>query len=357
MSGMSLACALCGNFWALFACRFVQGIGVGGETPIAACYISELSIAKGRGKYFLIYELIFPVGMMVTGQLGTWLVPLFGWKILFWIGALPGFVVSYLVWRLPESPRWLIGKKRFAEAEVIVRQMEASTTARITPTVKVRTAAATAAAAVAPVKYRAGWLELIGTVYRKRTLIVWTLWVCAFFVSNSLNNWLPTLYRTVYHLPLRDALRFASFTNIAQVALLFVCAYCIDRVGRRNWTITMFVLGGCLLLQLGLFGTENIWNVVIVTSLSYGLIGSIATVLYLYTPEVYPTRMRAMGTGIASSWLRLASAVGPAVVGLLVHKDGVVSVFLMFTGVSLVGMLAATLMTETRERTLEEIAP
>ncbi len=78
---MSLACALVGNFPALLACRLVQGIGVGGEMPVAATYISELSRAHGRGRFFLLYELIFPVGLAATGQLGAWLVPIFGWKI------------------------------------------------------------------------------------------------------------------------------------------------------------------------------------------------------------------------------------------------------------------------------------
>jgi MFS family permease len=110
---------------------------------------------------------------------------------------------------------------------------------------------------------------------------------------NSLNNWLPTLYRTVYHLPLQAALRAASLTNVAQVALVLVCAYSIDRIGRRNWAVVAFCLGGVLLACLGLFGAQSVWGMLIVGTASYGLIGSIAAVLYLYTPEVYPTRMRA----------------------------------------------------------------
>jgi MFS transporter, putative metabolite:H+ symporter len=79
--------------------------------------------------------------------------------------------------------------------------------------------------------------------------------------------------------------------------------------------------------------------------------------LYLYTPEIYPTRMRAIGTGLATSWLRLASAVGPALVGIMVGATGIGSVFLMFAAVSVVGALAATRMIETRNRRLEDIPP
>ena len=114
MSIMSFGCALAGNFPALLACRLVQGIGVGGEMPVAATYINELSRAHGRGRFFLLYEMIFPLGLMATGQIGAWLVPAFGWSSIFLLGGIPGLLITFLVARLPESPRWLISKGRIS---------------------------------------------------------------------------------------------------------------------------------------------------------------------------------------------------------------------------------------------------
>jgi putative MFS transporter len=188
-------------------------------------------------------------------------------------------------------------------------------------------------------------------------LIVWLLWASAFFIANGLNNWMASLYNTVYHLSLRQSLRAASMTNIAQVAVLLICAFSIDRIGRRNWTVGAFILGGGLLAYLGITGAQKALSVMIFGTLGYGLIGSINAILYLYTPEIYPTRMRAIGTGLATSWLRISSAVGPALVGFMVGANGIHSVFLMFAGVSVVGALAATCMVETSDRRLEEIAP
>jgi MFS transporter, putative metabolite:H+ symporter len=91
--------------------------------------------------------------------------------------------------------------------------------------------------------------------------------------------------------------------------------------------------------------------------LSYGIMSTINTVLYLYTPEIYPTRMRAIGTAAGTCWLRLASAAGPTIVGLMMVSRGISSVFLMFAGVALLGAVAATQMIETRNRRLEDIAP
>ena len=86
MSVMSLACALAGNFPTLLVLRLVQGIGVGGEMPVAAVYINELSKAQGRGRFFLLYEMIFPIGLMMTGQIGALVVPTLGWQVMFLIG-------------------------------------------------------------------------------------------------------------------------------------------------------------------------------------------------------------------------------------------------------------------------------
>jgi putative MFS transporter len=351
MSVLGFGCALAVNFPALLACRLVQGIGVGGEMPVAATYINELSRAHGRGRFFLLYELIFPLGLMATGQIGAWLVPSYGWRAIFILGGIPGVLITVLVARLPESPRWLIAKGRLREARAIIEQIEASTTRRIP-------AAANSPASLAPLSGRErGWEELFSKFYRGRTLIVWLLWATAFFVANGLNNWMPALYNTVYHLSLQQSLRAASMTNVAQVALLLVCAFSIDRLGRRNWTIAAFILGAGTLGFLGLRGAENVSSVMILGTLGYGVIGSIAAVLYLYTPEIYPTRMRAIGTGLATSWLRIASAAGPWLVGLLVDSRGVRSVFWMFAGISVVGAIVATGMVETSDRPLEEIAP
>ncbi len=347
MSVMSLACAMTGSFSSLLALRLVQGIGVGGEMPVAAVYINELSKAQGRGRFFLLYELIFPVGLMATGQIGALVVPTLGWQIMFLIGGIPGLVIAALLLRLPESPRWLIGKGRLSEAEAIISEMEGSTA--VGPPLR--------SARAMSVTERSGWIELLSGFYRGRTAVVWTLWASAFFITNGLNNWMPTLYNRVYHLGLDQSLRAATLTNVAQVLLLLVCAFTIDRIGRRRWTVACFVAGAVLLATLGSFAAQSVTAVIILVTVSYGIVGSVNAVLYLYTPEIYPTRMRAIGTGSATCWLRLSSAAGPLLVGYLVAAKGTESVFLMFAAAGVIGALAATFMLETRNRRLEDLAP
>jgi putative MFS transporter len=363
MSVVSLGCAAAGSFPALLAYRMIQGIGVGGEMPVAAAYISELSKARGRGKFFMLYEMIFPIGLMATSQTGAWVVPAFGWRAMFLIGGIPGLIVTWLLLRLPESPRWLISKGRIREAEFIVKQIEAWSqtephlNSRDAPRIlEVQNSGCVPRIQAESVPRRGRWSEVLGSAFRGRTVVVWILWAAAYFVTNSLNNWMPSLYNTIYHLSLQQSLRAASMTNVAQVVVLLACAFCIDRIGRRNWTISCFVIGAAGLAILGFGRAENVLSVMILGTFSYAIVGSINAVLYLYTPEIYPTRIRAIGTGLATSWLRLASAVGPAIVGVMVGMGGIGSVFLMFAAASIVGAFAAVYMIETRARRLEEIA-
>ena len=353
---VSLACAGAWSFSVLLAFRFIQGIGVGGEMPVAAVYISELSKARGRGRFFMLYEMIFPIGLMVTGQVGAILVPLMGWQIMFLIGGIPGLIIAFLLLRLPESPRWLIGKGRLAEAETVVMRLEAAASKSDAGPSAAPPVVTLPAQVPVPERSRGNWSELLSPAYRSRTLIVWALWAAAYLIANSLNNWMPTLYTTIYHLDLKQALRAASMTNVAQVVLVLICAMVVDRIGRKYWMMGAFGLGAVLLSVLAFGGTQNVSWVIVFSTLSYGLVGSIAAVVYLYTPEIYPTRMRAIGTGVATSWLRVASAIGPTLVGFMLGKGGVDSVFLMFAGVAVLGLVAATRMIETRNLRLEDIA-
>ncbi len=360
MSVMSIACAFAGSVHVLFALRFMQGIGVGGEVPVAATYINEMSQSKGRGRFFVLYELIFPLGLMAAAQLGAFLVPRYGWECLFLVGGLPGLLILAFMARLPESPRWLAARGRWDEADRVIRTLEAATPHRHLDVERqpdeVRARVESLASGLQSTR-RASWKELFSPLYRPRTLIVWVLWAASYFVANGINNWLPTLYKTVYHLPLQEALRLASVTNVLSVCAVFTCAMLVDKVGRRRWAGGSFAVCGLLLLALAATGAQSVWSVAILASAAYAVMGTTTVLLYLYTPEIYPTRMRAIGTGLATSWLRAASAAAPALVGVMLSAQGVASVFLMFAAATVVGWLASRKMIETTDRALEEISP
>ena len=352
---MSLLCAVSWNIPSLLLFRTIQGIGLGGEVPVAAAYINEISRAKGRGRFFLLYQLIFPIGLVGASLLGFWLVPLFGWRTMFLIGGLPAILVFVLFAGniLPESPRWLVSKGRFEEAELIVGQMESA--ARSSGAV---ISSAPEPLPIAPAPRReTSRLELFRGIYRLRTIVVWFIWITTYFVTYGVNTWLPTIFRTYYKYSVADALRNGVIINLAGLAGAFCCAMLVDRLGRRPWFILAYAFGAAPLIAIWVRGAANPREVIVLVAISFMFISGNSMLVYLYTTEIYPTRLRSLGTGAASAWLRVASAAGPAIVGFALTGYGVSGVFLMFGMISLAGAAISFGTLETRERALEEISP
>ena len=121
---MSLVCAFAWDYNSLLWFRTLQGIGLGGEVPVAATYISELTRAKNRGRFVLLYELVFPIGLVAVSLTASGWCRNLGWQWMFYIGALPALLALVLRALLPESPRWLAVHGRAAEADAALSMIE-----------------------------------------------------------------------------------------------------------------------------------------------------------------------------------------------------------------------------------------
>ena len=102
---MDIACLFAWSGASMMVFRFLQGVGTGGEVPVASAYINEFIGAEKRGRFFLLYEVIFPIGLMFAGMVGFFLVPIYGWKAMFIVGLVPSVLTIPLRWFMPESPR------------------------------------------------------------------------------------------------------------------------------------------------------------------------------------------------------------------------------------------------------------
>jgi MFS transporter, putative metabolite:H+ symporter len=145
--------------------------------------------------------------------------------------------------------------------------------------------------------------------------------------------------------------------NLAGLAGAFLCAMLVDHVGRKPWFILAYVLGAAPLVAIWILGAGNPREVIVLVAISFTFISGNSMLVYLYTAEIYPTRLRTLGTGAASAWLRVASAAGPVIVGYALTGFGVSGVFLLFGLISLAGVAVSFRAVETRERALEEISP
>ena len=348
----SLLCALASSYNMLLLFRFLQGFGLGSEVPVAATYINEIAKAKARGRFFLFYECVFLFGIVSSAAAGAFIVPFLGYRWIFVAGGIPALLVLLLLRWCPESPRWLASRGRLHDADRTLSEIERQV-ARYAPLPPV------VAEDIAPVvRAKTQWKELFQGFYRRRTLVVWVLWFTAYLVSYGLVTWMPTIYRTIYKVSVQQALLFGISASLFGLIGGLICAVLIDRSGRRTWMASALALASLPLLALAWFDHSHIVTAVILASLGNAAVTTVTIVLYLYTPEIYPTRMRALGTSWATFWPRVASMLGAWLVAAILPGYGIRGIFLLFGGVSLVGSVACWWgAIETRNKVLEEISP
>lgn len=352
-SVFSVVCAFAWSFQSMLVFRFIQGLGLGGEVPIAAAYIGEIAKADKRGRFFLLYQVIFAIGLAGVAVAATWVVPHLGWQWMFYIGAVPAVIALILRRTLPESPRWLAARGRLDDADRTMRAIEDEVSRGSGKTLP------PLPANIPPIsRNRAKFAELFSGPYARRTLAIWVMWFCSYLVTYGIAGWLPTVYRTVFKLPVQQALQYTMVTPVIGVIAALACAFFIDKTGRKAWFSAAFLLGSIPLFVLSQGAANTPFNVMILSTVSWFFITTISLGLYLYSSEIYPTRVRALGTGTGTAWVRLASIIGPFVVGMILPASGLGGVFLMFAVAALVGGVITLLFgMETRGKTLEELSP
>jgi putative MFS transporter len=281
--------------------------------------------------------------------------PALGWRVLFGIGGFPVLVAILAAFRLPESARWLASKARLSEADAIVVRMEeeARRLKRAShPAERVRVS-------VAPTRFG----ELFKGIYARRTFVVWSMWFCSYFVSQGFQSWAPMLYMKIGGLSAQYAIALQILTAATQLLSCYAVALSVDRYGRVPWFAGAFalsavgaVVGVILTGPMGIRG----WEPLLACGLVMGL-GSAITGLgvYLYTPELYPTRMRAWATATGSSMNRLGAFLAPSLVGwIMAEYDAISLVFAMLAAVSAVGAVVLWVWgEETKRTTLETLSP
>jgi MFS transporter, putative metabolite:H+ symporter len=351
-TSMDLACLFAWNATSMMAFRFVQGIGTGGEVPVASAYMNEFISAKRRGRFFLLYEVLFLFGLLSAGLIGYFLVPIYGWKAMFIVGLIPAILTIPMRWFMVESPRWLLSVGRIQQASDVVARMENGLLRRG----KFLEAPTTA---VHPLdKARSDLRELFKGIYLPRTLMLVALWVCSYMIANGLITWLPTLYRQIFQLPLQTSLAYGFTTSACGCAAALLCALYIDKVGRKIWYAAAFFLAAVPMVILAALGATSAQQILVFATATYAIIQTVTFSLYLYSAELYPTRLRAVGAGFGSAWLRIASSIGPLLVGWIVGSYSINYVFVVFAIVLAIGGLICLLFAiETKGRVLEELSP
>ncbi|HEX5858615.1 MAG TPA: MFS transporter, partial [Microbacterium sp.] len=319
--------------------------------PVASTYVSEFAPARIRGRLIVILEAFWAVGWTAAALIGYLVIPGSenGWRWAFALGALPAAYALVVRWGLPESARWLERRGRRSEAEAVVRRFEESAGAA---TPEGADASAEASAASPPLPSAGERLAALWTTeFRVRTACLWLVWFCVNFSYYGAFIWIPSILVAAGY----DLVRSFGFTLIITLAQLpgyALAAWLIEVWGRRL-TLSVFLLGSAVAAVF--FGTATTEAAVIASgmALSFFNLGAWGA-LYAVTPEMYPTSLRATGSGWAAGVGRIASIGAPLTVPVLLALGGAPVLFVVFAVFFLVAAGAAWGLADKRGLALDD---
>ncbi|HEV7909494.1 MAG TPA: MFS transporter [Pseudonocardiaceae bacterium] len=352
----SIVAAFSPSYEVFLIARVLAGAGAGAESAIIAPFLSEFVPARRRGWFVGALAGFFSFGFVAAALIGRFLVPTVseGWRVAQLVTALP--VVMLLWWRrsLPESPRFLMARGRQAEAEAVVaaleRKVEAATGQKLPP---VPEAVAEPVTVTPKVNLLSALKFLWSPAMRRRTAVIWLIWFVITFSYYGFFSWIPTLL-VQRGITVTKSFEFSIIIYLAQIPGYFSAAWLTERLDRKN-TIALYLAGSAV----SAFWLSQMSDPVTITLagavLSFFLNGTYAGV-YSYTPEVFPTWIRASGTGLSSAFGRVGSILAPTIIGLSAASLGFAGVFGLTTAVLLVGVVCVVAFgLSTAGRSLEDL--
>ena len=345
------ASALAGGVAVLIALRFVVGVGLGAELPVASTLVSEFAPRRIRGRMVVALEAFWALGWILAALLGYLVVPAAanGWRWALAVGIVPTLYAAVVRWHLPESVRFLRLKGRSAEAEAAVVAFEAGSGVLTPPET---TAEAVPAAGVAPAGSSPGTAPGIWSPhYRRRTAALWAVWFCINLSYYGAFIWIPTLL-VGRGFPLVKSFEYTLIITLAQIPGYAAAAWLIEVWGRRA-TLATFLVGSAA--SAVCFGFAHTPATIIAAgcALSFFNLGAWGA-LYAVGPEMYPTGVRGLGTGAAAAFGRVASIIAPLSVPVLKNLGTEGLVFGVFGAAFIVGAAAALFLPEAARLRLEE---
>ncbi|OON80109.1 MFS transporter [Streptomyces tsukubensis] len=311
--------------------RVLTSAGLSAMTVVAVIYVSELFPAAVRGKYQAYAIVIGICGTPVTNLIASAVVPLsdWSWRLVYLWGAAGVFFV-FFARHLRESPRWHESKGEYDKADAVLREIESRVTAEKGPL------AEPAPPVEEPPAYKAPLRLLLKKKYLLPTLLLTVLWVTQTIGFFGYSSWAPTLLAKE-GFSVEKSIFYVALTTVGAPLGSYLAALVTDRF-ERKWCLVAFgtVIAACGLL----YGLTFNPVLIVVFGFLVNLFERGYTALgYAYSPELFDTRGRSLGTGVSYGLGRLSNAAGPLIIAALYNRTGYQSVFLFIAATWLVGAL------------------
>lgn len=343
------ASALAGSLAVLIALRFIVGLGLGAELPVASTLVSEFAPRRVRGRMVVWLEAFWALGWLAAAVIGAFVVSTSdnGWRWALLLGCVPAAYALYVRWGLPESVRFLESKGRHEEAETVVADFEKEVPAAELAAIDAAEQATpdTPAADIA-----AGEQSIWSPLLRRRTLALWIVWFCVNLSYYGAFIWIPSLLVDQGY-TLVQSFTFTLIITLAQLPGYATAAWLIEKWGRRL-TLSVLLIGSAG--AAALYGTATTETMILIAGclLSFFNLGAWGA-LYAIGPELYPASVRGAGTGAAAGFGRIASIIAPLIVPPVLAFGSPLMLFGIFAVSFLIAAGAAFTLPEQKGKVLD----
>jgi AAHS family 4-hydroxybenzoate transporter-like MFS transporter len=287
--------------------RFLAGIGLGGVMPTTLALLAESAPKRYRATFAMTALFGFPTGTWAIGQVAAFFIPTYGWSAVFYAGAIAGGCLAVVqIFVLPESLQWLALNK--PESPVLRRRAQSFSPERnIGPETRF----------YAQQQEKVKGLVLPELFKGKQwvaTTLLWTAYFAEGLTYITFASWLAVVLETAGLTPTQASFTF-SYAGIAGIAVAIFIMRPLDKIGPMANVITAIIA----IIALVTVGTPGIpaWLIIASAIAAHGFCSATHSSLNGTVGLFYPTRIRSNGVGWASGMGRIASIIGPIIVGYL----------------------------------------
>ena len=325
----------------LLVLRFLTGIGVGGTLPVDYTMMAEFLPSQRRGRWLVLLESFWAVGTILLAVLSLIAVSWGNdaWRLIFFVTGIPALIGVLLRFYIPESPLFLNRNGQSEQARAVLQRVaHANGRQVVIPALQ------------AEAHPRRSALALFSGELRRRSIGLLLAWALISIAYYGVFVYLPIQLSSAGFGFMRGQ-EFLVLLALVQLPGFALAAYGVERWGRKPTLIGFLLLSaaGCLLYSLGTTTPVVVGSTLL---LSFALLGTWGA-LYAFTPEVYPTRLRASGMGLAGAVARFGGLLAPAIIAPIMTTHFTLSLFVL-SGVLVAGALAiACVDVESRNRVLD----
>lgn len=323
--GFTFLGAFAPNMAMLSLCRLGAGLGLGAEIVTGFAMVNEFAPMNRRGHWCAIVSLVANCGVPIAMLLCAWIIPRWSWRPLFIAIGIVAAVIWWLRRDIPESPRWLAVHGRFDEAESIVSQLEVN-----------------GSEPGQDASHRNdGNGKAAGNTLNRSFGICLMVAIVAVAATNvcsyAFTSWVPTIL-VKRGINLSSSLLTSTVMMLGAPVGCLIGSLLIDRVGRKRTIVPAFLFTG-VFGMLYAFQSSTVGAIIVGFLLMMCLYMLMASVVAVYAPELFATKVRFRCVGFANAIAKLLNVLMPMVVGWMLLTLGSTSIFISISIIAIAAMV------------------